>query len=219
MKNIVILFLMLASVVSFAEPFSQAKFKELYTNGDKSIVGKYCYEADLSKQTNRFQCSLALYHMTSTLNIKDKESIDKQIEKFSNHVSKDNQTKIKIKAYFNAGLIEQSKKLALDNKLKAGMYQQIIFPFIKTKDYDTVWNISKQLLLNVGGVANPKTANNIIIHMFKYKPTTITKQQQIEVLSKIGQNYPIPGTDFNKWKEFMGFVGFKYKALTGKELF
>jgi hypothetical protein len=31
--------------------------------------------------------------------------------------------------------------------------------------------------------------------------------------------YPIPGSDFNKWKTFMGFVGYKYKALTGKDLF
>jgi hypothetical protein len=28
--------------------------------------------------------------------------------------------------------------------------------------------------------------------------------------------YPIPGTDFNQWKSFMGFVGFKYKQLTKK---
>jgi len=49
MKNIVILFLMLASIVCFAEPYSKAKFKELYTNSDKSIVRKYCYEAELSK--------------------------------------------------------------------------------------------------------------------------------------------------------------------------
>jgi len=44
--------------------------------------------------------------MMLTLNIKDKESIDKQVEKFSNYVSEANQTKIKIKAYFNVGLIE-----------------------------------------------------------------------------------------------------------------
>ena len=55
--------------------------------------------------------------------------------------------------------------------------------------------------------------------MFRYKPQSVTKEQQIELLSKLAQIYPIPGSDFNKWKSFMGFVGYKYKALTGKDLF
>ena len=55
--------------------------------------------------------------------------------------------------------------------------------------------------------------------MFKYRPNSITKEEQIKFLEQISQRYPIPGTDFNQWKGFMGFVGYKYKVLTGKELF
>jgi hypothetical protein len=35
----------------------------------------------------------------------------------------------------------------------------------------------------------------------------------------IGDKYPTPGTDFETWRGFMGFVGFRYKSITGKDLF
>ena len=90
----------------------------------------------------------------------------------------------------------------------------------KNKDFVTYWNISKQQLTTIGDKEiKAKDATKIIQNMFKYRPKTVTKQQQIAFLEQIAQMYPIPGTDFSQWKGFMGFVGFKYKALTGKDLF
>lgn len=59
----------------------------------------------------------------------------------------------------------------------------------------------------------------LLANAFRYKSKNVSKEQQIAFLEQIAQMYPIPGTDFNQWKGFMGFVGFKYKALTGKDLF
>jgi hypothetical protein len=70
-----------------------------------------------------------------------------------------------------------------------------------------------------GGCENVTTAHDTLTKMFRFKPASVTKEQQIEFLSKLAQIYPIPGTDFSTWKPFMGFIGFKYKSLTGKELF
>ena len=92
--------------------------------------------------------------------------------------------------------------------------------YISQKNKEKIWKTGCQLLLNDGvGITDTQVAMLALSSVFRYKPSNITKEQQIELLSKLAQIYPIPGTDLNKWKGFMGFVGFKYKQLTGKDLF
>ena len=106
--------------------------------------------------------------------------------------------------------------------VKQGVNSNAFVAFAKKSDAkykSELWNAGKNLLLANGGLQNPKQANEIIVALFRYKATNVTKEQQIEFLSKLAEMYPIPGTDFNQWKPFMGFVGYKYKMLTGKQLF
>lgn len=92
--------------------------------------------------------------------------------------------------------------------------------YIQRKNKEKIWKTGCQLLLNDGaGITDTQVAMLALSSVFRYKPSNITKEQQIELLSKLAQIYPIPGTDFNKWKGFMGFVGFKYKQLTGKDIY
>ena len=183
------------------------------------MVGKYCYEAEISKESNRFHAAFGVNYLAKDLKEKDTKNIDAYLNKFSTVLNPQRITALKIKAYYNAGLVQQSKDLALKNKQLNSIHKDVLMPFFKTKDYITAWQISKNYLTKIGGISNPKTALNILNDMFKYMPNTITKEQQIALLETISQRYPVPGTDFAKWKAFMGFVGYKYKALTGKELF
>ena len=207
-----------ASVFCFAESFSKAKFSDLYKNS-RNMVQKYCYEAEISKESNKYHAGFGVNYLVKELKEKDAKNIDAYLNKFSAILASQRITAIKIKAYYMAGLVQESKDLALKNRQLGSIYKEVLMPFFKTKDYTVVWEISKANLTKVGGISNPKVALNILNDMFKYIPNTITKEQQIALLETIAQKYPIPGTDFNQWKSFMGFVGYKYKALTGKELY
>lgn len=88
----------------------------------------------------------------------------------------------------------------------------------QTKNYDMLWDASKKILLYKKGVKNPKVATSILADMFRFKPKTVTKQQQIQVFEKLSKIYPVPGTDFKQWKQFVSFVSFRYKMLSGKAL-
>ena len=81
-----------------------------------------------------------------------------------------------------------------------------------------LWKISQQILCYKSGVKNAKVATNILSNMFRYKPANITKQQQIILIEKLSKIYPVAGTDFKQWKQFISTISLKYKALTKKNL-
>ena len=118
--------------------------------------------------------------------------------------------------------IEQKQFDKAFELIKQGVNSNAFVAFAKKSDVkykSGLWIAGKNILLANGGLQNPKQANEIIVALFRYKTADITKEQQIEFLSELAEMYPIPGTDFNQWKPFMGFVGYKYKSLTGKQLF
>ena len=218
MKKITTIFLMFVSVFCFAEAFSKAKFSDLHKN-TRNQLPKYCYEAQISEESNTNHCTFGARYLIKDLKETRKTNIDAFIEKFSKKLNKDRIAAIKIQYYFMAGLVAESKELALTLKNKSNYYKQVIYPFVQSKDYDMIWNISSEMLTKVGGMDSPKTAFLVINNMFKYKPNSISKEEQIKLLEILSEKYPTPGTDFAKWKEFMGFVGYKYKTLTGKQLY
>ena len=86
------------------------------------------------------------------------------------------------------------------------------------KDYVALWNTSQKILCYKSGVKNAKKATQILGDMFRYKPSTVTKQQQIALIEKLAKIYPVAGTDFNQWKNFVSLISYRYKVLTGKVL-
>ena len=126
-------------------------------------------------------------------------------------------------AYVKNGHIEYVQNKIKQDKsgLEVSVVQYALLErYIVLKNKEKVWKTGCEFLLNDGeGYTNVSAATLALNCVFRYKPLSITKEQQIDFLSKLAQIYPIPGTDFNQWKSFMGFVGYKYKALTGKELF
>ena len=126
-------------------------------------------------------------------------------------------------AYVKNGHIEYVQNKIKQNKsgIEVSIVQYALLErYIVLKNKEKVWKVGCEFLLNDGeGYNNVAAATAALNSVFRFKPLTTTKEQQIEFLSKLAQIYPIPGTDFNQWKSFMGFIGYKYKALTGKELF
>ena len=68
-------------------------------------------------------------------------------------------------------------------------------------------------------ITSPKDAMDIMTNMMNRVPDSYDDAKLAELLAKIGKKYPAPGADFEAWKSFMGFIGYRYKALTGKDLF
>lgn len=86
------------------------------------------------------------------------------------------------------------------------------------KNYDMLWNASQKILCYKSGVKSPKIATQILSNMFRFKPKTVTKQQQIVLIQKLSKIYPVAGTNFEQWKSFVAFISYRYKTLTGKAL-
>ena len=89
---------------------------------------------------------------------------------------------------------------------------------IRLKNRQKVWEYSVKMF-DQFYVPNAKLAMDIIKKMFELRPKTVTNEQVAQFLKMIGDKYPTPGTDFETWRGFMGFVGFRYKSITGKDLF
>lgn len=222
MKKFIIFALCAISAGSvFAEPFSNAKFLQIQKTKNWVELKKYAYEAQISEETNlshlnNYSNYIKDHLKKANLNITEFEEIAK---KFKGKINGANRYEygmatVAAQSCLEDKMLQFSNKL--ENKLVASVYNHYIR---RSKNKVKIWQYGKKVLLIDGGCENYSAATDTINKMFRYKPSNITKEEQIEFLSKLSQIYPIPGTDFNKWKNFMGFVGFKYKQLTGKELF
>lgn len=83
---------------------------------------------------------------------------------------------------------------------------------------DKAFEVGARLFLETY-VTTPATAMRVITNMMNQVPDNYDDAKLAELLAKIGKKYPAPGADFEAWKGFMGFIGYRYKALTGKDLF
>ena len=234
----------LTAISVFAEPYSKQKYKSF--KGVAVDERKYCFEAQISKETDFFHMFQSLYYLISDQNKSlTVQEIKQHGEKFASVLSK--QTRFDIMGqvagdlgheqfalncyqisksryifgrlynyYSKNNNLQKIEKLLNDKRISKEVKFEIYFG---QKDYAKMWKTGQQLLLVTGGYQNVNYCNKVIVRMFKYRDKSVTKEQQIAFLEQIAQIYPIPGTDFNKWKNFMGFVGFKYKQLTKKQLF
>lgn len=83
---------------------------------------------------------------------------------------------------------------------------------------DKAFEIGARLFLETY-ITSPTVAMDTITKMMNQVPASYDDAKLAELLAKIGRKYPAPGADFEAWKGFMGFIGYRYKALTGKDLF
>ena len=221
MKKFILFALCAISTLSvFAEPFSNEKLNQIVKTKQYDAMKKYCYESQVSAESNYNHMFFTLEYNKS--NKKDYLTIDE-----INAIAKKFEGKIDNNSFQMAlgnslainGYTDQAIKI--NEKINSTTMNSLIFNrYIYNKNKQKVWQFGKKIIICDGeGFYNSKEATNILTKMFRYKPVNISKEQQIEFLSKLAQIYPIPGSDFNKWKSFMGFVGYKYKALTGKDLF
>ena len=209
----------------FAQQYSTAKMKQLIKKNYMDSI-KYAYESQVSDDTGWTHIENAMAYFTNCIKKSDAtvQQIDQQIAKFIGKCNKRVIDRTKIKYYAWCGHEKEAANILKNYKTEYNYVSDYYFyRYVNARDVkhdkNLTWQYGKQLLLMDGGFNNPVSANHAINRMFRYKPESVTKEQQIEFLSKLAQIYPIPGTDFNQWKPFMGFVGYKYKALTGKDLF
>ena len=219
MKKFLLLALCAISTMSlFAEPFSLEKIKSFKTSQERN---KYAFEAQVSSEsTQGIHAQAAFGYIVANKKNLTVSEINQLMKKFD---SINDIAFVYGRLFASYGHEKYAYEYA--NRYNDGSYRQrtIYFDllnFAKFNNREKVWEYGTKILdANGIGCVDDVMANTVISTMFRYKTKNITKEQQIEFLSKLAQIYPIPGTDFNKWKSVMGFVGFKYKQLTGKELF
>ena len=210
----------------FAEAYSTTKMRELIKSGNYKDMTKYAYESQVSNDTGWAHIDNAIAYFIRCVKNCDAsvQQIEQQIAKFKDKIGKKTMDRIRIKYYSWCGHDKEAANILKNYETEYDYASDYYFyRYVNVRDVkhdkNLTWQYGKQLLLMDGGFNNPVSANIAINRIFRYKPESVTKEQQIEFLSKLADIYPIPGTDFNQWKNFMGFVGFKYKQLTKKQLF
>lgn len=103
---------------------------------------------------------------------------------------------------------DKAEELGLSAKFNA---------YYQSRDKKNTWETGVIYLLD--DYRTPADAMDILKKMFNRKPSDLPDQKVVEFLTDLADKYPTPGSNFDEWKGFMGFVGYKYKAITGKDLF
>lgn len=89
--------------------------------------------------------------------------------------------------------------------------------YYSSRDKKNTWETGVIYLLD--DYRTPEDAMDKLKKMFNRKPSDLPDQKVVEFLTDLADKYPTPGSNFDEWKGFMGFIGYKYKAITGKDLF
>ena len=209
-KFLLIVAAIAATFSAFAEDFSIAKYKQLTKEKDRKLLFEYCYSATPTAESmkNSYQVQMAFQYYIRHVNKKPtKAQVDEFVSKYTTN------KKFIYRAYAYAGFIDEALQGCKDNKIDEHLIKMIRY------EKAEAWKVATKVLLLKGGITNTSKATKLIEDAFRYKPATVTKEQQIKFIEQLAQIYPIPGSDFGAWKGFMGFIGYKYKALTGKDLF
>lgn len=103
---------------------------------------------------------------------------------------------------------DKAEEMGLSNKFEA---------YYLSRDKKNTWETGVIYLLD--DYRDPADAMDKLKKMFNRKPSDLPDQKVVEFLTDLADKYPTPGSNFDEWKGFMGFVGYKYKAITGKDLF
>ena len=89
--------------------------------------------------------------------------------------------------------------------------------YYQKRDKENAWKTGVVYLLD--DYRTPAQALKTVKDMFNRKPANIKNEDIVNFIKELADKYPTPGSNFDDWKGFMGFIGYKYKAITGKDLF
>jgi len=108
---------------------------------------------------------------------------------------------------------------AIENYKKAEEfgYGGLFNAYYQKRDRENTWKTGVALLTD--DYVTPKVAMNTIKNMFNRKPASLKNEDIVAFLKELAEKYPTPGSNFDDWKGFMGFIGYKYKSITGQDLF
>lgn len=120
--------------------------------------------------------------------------------------------------YLSKQNYDKAIELAKSVKLNSGTANTLQNAYIAKGMYNESFEVGKNLFLDTY-ITSPNTAMTVITRMMNRVPDNYDDAKLADLLAKIGKKYPAPGADFEAWKGFMGFIGYRYKALTGKDLF
>lgn len=113
---------------------------------------------------------------------------------------------------------EAIKYGSMVNPLNVGIAKHLQRAYESKGQTDKAFEVGVRLFLETY-ITSPEAAMDIMTNMMNRVPDSYDDAKLAELLAKIGKKYPAPGADFEAWKSFMGFIGYRYKALTGKDLF
>lgn len=113
---------------------------------------------------------------------------------------------------------EAIKYASMINPINASAVSTLQRAYGAKGDVENAFKVGERLFLETY-VTSPAVAMKVMTNMMNRVPANYDDAKLADLLAKIGKKYPAPGADFEAWKGFMGFVGYRYKALTGKDLF
>ncbi len=108
---------------------------------------------------------------------------------------------------------------ALAYAVKHERWQNAMTSAVSLKDKAKIFEYGKKTFLNTF-ITSPATATNLLTEMLKPDYTGIVEKADIaEFLKDVSERYPAPNANVEDWKGFMGFIGYRYKSITGNDLF
>lgn len=112
---------------------------------------------------------------------------------------------------------QYDKALAL--AVKYERWQNALNTATAMKDRAKIFEYGKKVFLDTF-IATPQLATQTLTTILRPNYTGIVDNQEIaDFLKAIADRYPAPDAEVEAWKGFMGFVGYRYKSLTGQDLF
>jgi|GEM_PF-6186406 hypothetical protein len=87
------------------------------------------------------------------------------------------------------------------------------------KDRAKIFEYGKKVFLDTF-ITTPAAATQTLTTILRPNYAGIVDNAEIaDFLKAIADRYPAPDANVEDWKGFMGFVGYRYKSLTGQDLF
>ncbi len=120
-------------------------------------------------------------------------------------------------AYHRAKQYEKALAIAV----KYERWQNAMTTATAMKDRAKIFEFGRKTFLDTY-VATPAAATSLLTNMLKpnYDDVPeVTEENIADFLVAVSKRYPAPNADVEAWKGFMGYVGYRYKSLTGNDLF
>ena len=108
---------------------------------------------------------------------------------------------------------------ALETAVKYELWPNAFDAAKRLKEPAKIFEYGRKYFLNAY-IATPAQASRALTDILRPNYTGVIDNEEIaEFLKEISMRYPAPDADMEAWRGFLGFVGYRYKTLTGQDLF